>query len=206
MTALLILLATAAVSSAGSLQLGAVNSAVIQVTLEERRGNGLWTALGGSIPEILYSAGALGLENAVWAGKPLWDGWYALAALVLIGLGVHSWRRGVGKLQDTRRRWHLPPLARGFVLGMSNPQLLPFWLFILVQWRLYFTFEGIWPQVAFVAGAFLGAWFILSLLSYWTDRYKARILERLSLPLLHQITGLFFILLGILQGFKIIGK
>jgi len=55
----ILFLLVALISFIGSVQIGAVSMAVIQTTLSRNLSAGVWVALGGSIPEFIYSFIAL---------------------------------------------------------------------------------------------------------------------------------------------------
>lgn len=203
---LLILLATAAISFVGSIQVGPVNLTVIQTVLQRQLKDGILVALGGCLPELFYAAAA------VWAGMWLEEHsdvwrlmeWASVPLLILIG--VFLWRSSnqpTTKTNATNKHSHL---MKGFTLAMFNPQLFPYWLFILVQFQGYKQLKVQQPaeQIAFVAGAVLGAMGLLFGIAYLTSRYRERILQKLGQINLSKVLGGLFFGMGVLQFFKLI--
>jgi threonine/homoserine/homoserine lactone efflux protein len=201
-----ILLATTAISFVGSIQVGPVNLTVIQTVLQRRLKDGILVALGGCIPELFYAAAA------VWAGmwleqhNDIWRimEWASVPLLILIG--VFLWRSANQPTAKTNATANHSHLMKGFTLAMFNPQLFPYWLFILVQFQGYqqLRVQQTEEQVAFVAGAVLGALGLLVGIAYLTSRYRERILQKLGQINLSKVLGGLFFGMGVLQLFKLI--
>lgn len=203
---LLILLATAAISFVGSIQVGPVNLTVIQTVLQRQLKDGILVALGGCLPELFYAAAA------VWAGMWLEEHsdvwrlmeWASVPLLILIG--VFLWRSSNQPTTKTNATANHSHLMKGFTLAMFNPQLFPYWLFILVQFQGYKQLKVHQPadQIAFVAGAVLGAMGLLFGVAYLTSLYRERILQKLGQINLSKVLGGLFFGMAVLQFFKLI--
>lgn len=202
----LILLATAAISFVGSIQIGPVNITVIQTVLQRRFKDGLLVALGGCIPELFYASAA------VWTGMWLdrhpgiWRimEWTSVPVLILIGVFVlRSSQQQIPEATAIANHSHV---VKGFTLAIFNPQLFPYWLFILVQFQGYqqLKVQHLEEQIAFVTGAVLGALGLLFGVAYLTGRYREQILQKLGQVNLTKALGWLFLGMAVLQFFKLI--
>lgn len=194
---LAILSLTALISFVGSLQLGAVNSMVIQTALRQGLSSALWVAFGGTLPEIFYAS--LAVFAAEWL-KDTWF-WYLQVALVPFLLALGLWNCFLApqnkiKTPDSKS-FHL---SVGLFAGMLNPQLFPFWTAILLWLNSfnYLKINSLSTQLAFVSGAALGAWLILALFAWLAHRHRIWLDNYLKINI-NFIVGIFLIGLGILQ-------
>ena len=92
---------------------------------------------------------------------------------------------------------------KGFSLGMLNPQLLPFWFFILIYLSKSFAISSLSEKYAFVLGTGFGAFGILAIFAYLAHRYQSYIKQRLQKHSINRITGYLFISLALIQIIKI---
>jgi threonine/homoserine/homoserine lactone efflux protein len=202
----LIFMLTFGISFLGSVHPGPVNLSVVQATLRRGYRTGLWLAAGGCVPEILY--GLLAVR-----GVKLFERWPGLfetlrvaVVPVLLGLGTWTlWRT----YQPAPSRPAAPDDAggrysfgRGLVLSLLNPQLLAFWVVILVWYHGYpvLRVDTAGRQVAFVAGTSLGAFGILYVYARLVQRHRARIDQYLHPERFDRVMGLGFIGLGLWQA------
>lgn len=195
---------TAAVSFAGSLQLGAVNLTVLQTTLRQNRRAGIWVAVGGCLPELGYAAMAIWAAN--WLGQypAVWQliGW--LAGLVLLALGIITYNTPNQPLPNASQKNVDNPFAKGLILGLLNPQLFPYWLVILVQFGNYdfLRVETRPQQAAFVAGTAAGALVLLVALARLAHRRREWLLGILGQTNTNKWLGVLFGLLALGQFLK----
>ena len=203
---ILIFLATAAVSGAGSVQLGAVNLMVVQTTLRFSRRAGLWVALGGCLPEIFYAA------LAVWAGMWLNEHpsvWFVLewaVVPILLVLAIITFKTPEKPSLENPQTTNKQPFVKGFTLGLLNPQLFPYWLVMLVQFGSYGLLRvETWPQqLAFVLGTACGAFAMLVFFAYFTARKKEKILLIFRKINVNKLLGILFGLLALSQFIKLL--
>ncbi|AEI48093.1 LysE family translocator [Runella slithyformis] len=203
---ILILLAAAVISFVGSIQIGPVNITVIQTVLQRRFRDGLLVALGGCIPELFYAAAAVWTGMWLDQNPHIWRimEWASVPALIMIGVFVlRSSQQTTSKTTAIANHSHV---VKGFTLAIFNPQLFPYWLFILVQFQGYPPLKVQHPeeQIAFVAGAVLGAWGLLFGVAYLTGRYREQILQQLGQVNLTKALGWLFLGMAALQFFKLI--
>lgn len=202
---LVIFLVTAAISFVGSLQLGPVNLTVIQSVLQRNISTGLWTALGGCLPEMIYAAAA------VWAGmwleqhQEVWTllEWSSVPLLLSIGIVIFSTPNRSIKLENTQ----LQPFSfvKGLTIGLLNPQLFPYWLVVLVQFGMYrgLSVQTLSEQIAFVAGTAVGALGLLVGVAYLTSHFREKLLDKLGKFNINRVLGALFFVLAVAQLLKL---
>ncbi|AQG78296.1 LysE family translocator [Spirosoma montaniterrae] len=196
------------ISFVGSLHPGAVNVAVAQTTLTRSPRAGLWLALGGSLPEVGYSALAVqGLSQLDTQAA-----WYMtlqlLSVPVLLLIGVASLRQRPQAItpETGSNTNQLFPFWRGLGLATTNPQLLPYWSAV---W-LYMSQATIGNQPlvppdqpgsrwVFAVGAAVGAFSLLAGVVRLANRQRHRITPYLNSPWMNRLTGSFFIGLAVWQ-------
>jgi len=195
----------AAISFGGSIHIGAVNLAVVQATLNRNISAGILVAIGGSIPEFIYSFIALKGVFFLKDNQFLlsWLNWLIIPIFLLMGL-VYLFRKesnSVDKI-SVKDKSKLDFL-KGFSLGMLNPQLLPFWFFMLIFLNKYFAINDLSAKYAFVLGTGMGAFAILALFAYLAHRYKLYINQLLSNFSVNRLMGYLFISLALIQAVKV---
>jgi threonine/homoserine/homoserine lactone efflux protein len=184
-------LVVALISFVGSIQIGAVSMAVIQTTLSRNRSAGIWVALGGSIPEFIFSFIALKGLLFLQHNQSIIDWLNILIIPIFLLLGLFSLFQ---KDFD---------FAKGFSLGMINPQLLPFWFFSLVYISKYFSINTLSAKIAFVLGTGAGAFAILVVFAQLTHRYHLSIRKVLKNYPINRLMAFVFIGLALIQAIKI---
>lgn len=200
-----IFLITAGISFLGSVQLGSVNAMVLQTTLNKSLRAGLWVALGGSIPELFYASLAIGWNKILQTNDTLFEYLQLAVVPVFIVIGVvtiinqyksRGYKKKSVSLSDKA------PFITGLTLGSLNPQLLPFWLTVLVYLNTYFIIDSIESQIAFVTGTAIGALAILSLFAFITYRFRERLLRFFMRIPIGYVVGSIFIFLAFFQLIK----
>lgn len=203
-TIFLIFFLTAAISFMGSVQLGPVNAMVVQATIQKSLKAGLLVALGGAVPELIYSALALGGSRFLASNAVLLNAlkWGIVPIFLLIGI-VTIYNQTKKKESEISSQFvDKQPFAIGFSLGLLNPQLLPFWLSVLIYLKTFFEIDTLATQAAFVAGTAAGALGILALFAWATHKYKEKLLKIAHRIPMGYVVGVIFILMAILQFIK----
>lgn len=200
-----IFLLTAIISFLGSVQLGSVNLAVIQTTLNKNFSAGVAVAIGGSIPEIFYSALALEGLLIIQQNQSLLDTLNLLMIPVFIIMGiVYFFQKNpdvnIAVSTPTNRKVNF---LKGFTLGMINPQVLPFWFFMSVYINKYIAINSFATKSAFVLGAVTGAFGILYLFAFISSRQQQNIQKLLRGYSINRVIGLIFLALALFQIIKI---
>jgi threonine/homoserine/homoserine lactone efflux protein len=205
---MLIFLLTFFISFVGSIHPGPLNLSVIQVTLKKGLGIGLLVALGGVIPEIIY--GYLAVEGVMifeqyptvftimqWAVVPI--------LLVLGYLQINSSKTNKTEIQNTESN-HINSVGKGFFLSLFNPQLLPYWIVILVNYQNYelLKINTLTDKLFFVLGTSTGAFALNYIYAYIAYKQREKIFKYLNQNRFEQIIGWTFIVMGLLQGIKLL--
>ncbi len=198
-------LLVALISFVGSIQIGAVSMAVIQATLSRSRSAGIWVAFGGSIPEFIFSFIALKGLLFLQQNQTIIDWLNKLIIPIFLLLGLYNFFQ---KETETDEEAIIEnqknfDFAKGFSLGMINPQLLPFWFFSLVYISKYFTINTLSAKYAFILGTGVGAFAILVVFAELTHRHHLRIKKTLKKYPINRLMAVVFIGLALIQAIKI---
>ncbi len=200
---LLLFLLVSLISFVGSLHPGPVNLAVAQVTLTQSRRAGLWLALGGSLPELVYSAlavrGVSLLNNrADWL--VILQG-LSVPVLLVAGVVTLRQRRVAGNAAETHIIGPSFPFWRGLGLAATNPQLIPFWSAVWLSLQGSMLLATNRPQSlwVFAAATTAGAFMLLAGVVWLANQQRHRLAPYLSSPWLNRLTGSFFICLALWQ-------
>lgn len=194
------------ISFLGSVHPGPVNLSVVQATLRRGFRTGLWLAAGGCVPEIVY--GLLAVQGVkLFERLPgLFEALRIAVVPVLLGLGaltiVRSYRASAPEPKpevNVRGRYSF---GQGLVLSLLNPQLLPFWVVILVWYHghPWLRVGTAAQQGAFVAGTSLGAFGILWVYARLVHRHRARIDRYLHAERFDRAMGWGFVGLALWQA------
>lgn len=194
------------ISFAGSIHPGTVNLAVVQTTISQSRRAGLWLALGGSLPEIGYSALAAGGLMLVSPDSG-WQVWLAYASIpVLLGAGLASFRQKPVVLASSAPTRMASPFWKGMALGASNPQLLPFWsaVWLYLSQSMIINVGTPASQWVFSLGTAAGALAFLVAIAWLADRQRQRIIQYLSGTWINRLTGGLFVAMAIWQAIRLL--
>jgi len=201
-----ILFITALISFVGSVQLGPVNLAIMKAVLEGRSKAAVIIAVGVCFPEFIYSTFALFasawllqrhelLMILEWSIVPL-----------LVGIGIYNLIKKTVPDDDKTAVQKAEDFAKGFLLSLFNPQLLPFWLTILVMLNGYnfFAISTVGDKIAFIVGTGLGEFILLVSVIWVTRKFRDYLLRKMQKWNLNRVFGWLFILLAAVQSLKLI--
>ena len=204
MHVVLIFFITSLISFFGSLQLGPVNLAIMKVVLEGRRRAGLLIGLGVCIPEFIYSAFAIFAAAWLIQRKEVLEilEWSIVPVMLTLGLINIFKKKKEEKAINTGRS---ADFLKGIVLSLLNPQLLPFWLAILVMLNGYnfFSIHTFADRLAFVIGTGAGEFALISLVVWQTARHREFLLARIKRWNLNRVFGTLYIALAVAQTIKL---
>jgi threonine/homoserine/homoserine lactone efflux protein len=198
-----ILFLTALISFVGSIQPGPVNLSVVQATLSQNLKAGIWVAFCGSLPEIIYAFVALESYAYLKQDESIFKILEILVIPFFLIIGIYNFYRNNSKTAVLKSRNIKNEALKGFISGLLNPQLLPFWVVVLVYLNTFFKIDSFGTKLGFVLGTALGAFLILYLFAYLTNRFQAQVLGIFSRYSIDKVIGLFFILISFLQVYKI---
>ena len=214
---MLIFLTTFFISFMGSIHPGPLNISVIQTTLRKGLFAAILLAFGGVIPEIIY--GYLAVEGVmIFEEHPaVFQGMQWAVIPILMGLGIQqiiTSQRPKQVIKESKISGQIATKGvstrgastRGFFLSFFNPQLLPYWIVILINYQDYDFLKiiDLTDKVFFVLGASLGAFTLNYLYAYVAHIQRERVFKYLNQNRFEQIVGWIFIVMGLLQGIKLI--
>ncbi|OEK05771.1 LysE family translocator [Roseivirga misakiensis] len=170
------------ISFVASLQLGPVNMGTIHTALHKNKKAAIIFGLGGSLPELLYCGLAIGSSNFISQYEGLDDYLKYLTVGILLIFGVYLFRQKASTKQNSKLDKQGKELWLGATFGLLNPQLYPYWLFIITFLRSNSILENntIPAQVAFVVGTALGAFLLQWLVAELTTRNRDFIFKKLT--------------------------
>ncbi|MEA5461829.1 LysE family transporter [Arcicella sp. LKC2W] len=205
---MLIFLLTFFISFVGSIHPGPLNLSVIQMTLKKGLGIGLLVALGGVIPEIIY--GYLAVEGVMIFEKyPTVFSimqWAVVPILLVLGfVQINASKTNKTEIKNTESN-HINSVGKGFFLSLFNPQLLPYWIVILVNYQNYQLLKiyTLTNKLFFVLGTSTGAFALNYVYAYIAYKQREKIFKYLNQNRFEQIIGWTFILMGLIQGIKLL--
>ena len=208
---MLIFLITFFISFVGSIHPGPLNLSVIQTTLQKGFSSALLLAFGGVIPEIIY--GYLAVEGIMIFEKyPIVFKvmqWAVVPILLFLGIQqIMASRKPkqIIKPSKTAQTTSKAIPIRGFLLSITNPQLLPYWIVILINYQNYnfLKIRELSDRLSFVLGASTGAFALNYVYAYIAYSQKEKIFKYLNESHFEQIIGWTFVVMGLLQGIKLV--
>lgn len=203
---MLIFFITFFISFVGSIHPGPLNLSVIQTTLQKGLYPALLLALGGIIPEIIY--GYLAVEGVIIFERhpTVFNAmtWATIPILFVLGVQQIITTRKPKPLRRTST--HHQGTSKGFLLSITNPQLLPYWIVVLVSYQNYefLTVRDFFDKIFFVLGASSGAFALNYFYAYLADRQREKIFGYINQNRFEQIIGWTFIGMGLLQLIKLV--
>jgi threonine/homoserine/homoserine lactone efflux protein len=208
---MLIFLLTFFISFVGSIHPGPLNLSVIQTTLQKGIYQALLLTFGGIIPEIIY--GYLAVEGIMIFEKyPVIFNvmqWAVVPILLFLGIQqiIASQKpKPITKIRVDASSNAVQGILRGFTLSITNPQLLPYWIVILINYQNYkfLKINELSDKLLFVLGASLGAFALNYVYAYVARKQRERIFKYINESHFEQLIGYTFVLIGLLQGIKIL--
>lgn len=202
-SALFLFLFVTVVSFVGSLQLGPVNGVVIRTALTNRR-QAWWIALGGALPEVIYSGISLYVLSFLNLRASLANSLESFASFALIGIGllfIHQSRAArVETLHPYSASAHRGVL-NGFSYGITNIQLIVFWITILGYSTTIVTVHqySVFHVLAVLIGSLIGALCALGAFILLVHRHRELIMRSISGHYIDRGIGILLITIGIAQ-------
>lgn len=175
MSVILLFMVTAIISFIGSIPIGPVNLMVIKTSLQKDFKSALMLGLGGSLPELIYAAIALAGLSYLKQHQDTLDMINKLVVPFFIILGIYYFLLKNKRMAD-KKTTQSRSFSTGMLMGILNPQLLPFWFATLLYLHSFFPIESKMQQVAFILGTAAGAFGLLSLYA-WLANFKKELLN-----------------------------
>ena len=201
---MIIFISTFIISFLGSIHPGPLNVSVVEITLKNSLKAGLIMALGGAIPELIYSW--LAVEGILFfqRNQTIFTmlKWLMVTVLLVMGIYTLSSKEKVIKSKEIGASTFI----KGFVLSILNPQLLIFWLLIVVYYQglRYLKIQNSFDKFSFIIGAGLGAMVLNYLYASWAFAKKDFIFKHVNRQLFSLLIGGSFIVMAIFQIVRLI--
>lgn len=193
-----------AISYIASIPVGAVNMAVVQATLNDRKRSALFIGFGAIIVEALYCAVPLFGVKALAKGTAVFD-WMVIGSVpVLIFLGILSIVRRRKEANKTQKEIKgqgnpLKEMLYGITLCGTNPMIMIFW----TQITFFLDHKGLLAntpeELVFWAAVPIGT-FILYLTFIFISNRTKRFFSVESKVKVNVAVGIIFICLGVYLG------
>ncbi len=198
----LVFLMTTLICFAASLQPSSISIGVMRAASRKDRSYIWFKTFGGVIAEAVYAGLAILIAELIYRQVGGWSLMVYFGPLIMIGFGIYLIYAANKKF--IRGRHHIPdrshPLISGFVLGLMNPQIFLFYSGLLLAFYQF----GIKPEhavhriFAFVLGAMLGLFLMLSLIIYLVKR-RGGISHQFTGRRIMIFSGVLIIIVGLYQ-------
>ena len=185
------------ISFVGSLQPGPVNLSVIHASYSQNFKTALLVAIGGALPELIYSAAALCCSYVFIAHPALSKLLHSLNALILVAAGITILFQRNTKPEQKPQPKIANSVFAGFLMGFFNPMLFTFWLLISnsLQHTHLIRLNAIQERIAFITGTFAGALLLLVIIAFAGARKKKSFFDRYS-SVVNKLIGIILLLLA----------
>lgn len=183
-----------------SAPLGPIGVLVIQRTLNKGRHAGLMTGLGASVSDVLYALiSGLGLSFIVDFISSNESVLQIVGSIVIFIVGFYLWKKN--PLQDLNTKAvsttsHATYFATGFLLTLSNPLIIFFYLALFARTNFLLEVNAWWQYVigymSIATGALIWWFFITWIMNKARNHFKIR-----SLFLVNKIIAIVMIVISI---------
>lgn len=188
------------ISFIGSVQFGPVNLAVIRGYLVQGRSASVLIAIGGVLPEFIYSWLAISSINKNLIGYFKFLNWFVAILFFIIGIYYFFKKQQPLNLlgNDAVKKLNL---MNGFFLALLNVQLFPFWasMVIFLQEGKFLNQVNFTVKLAFSLGATIGAFTLLLLIIEVANHRRDFLVNKLERMNLNKIYGTLFFILAVVQ-------
>ncbi len=190
----------------GSIPFGTVNISVIDTTIRENFQAGLKIAIAAGIVEIIQSF--IAAHCSMFITNYISDNIYVslFSLFLLIAIGSYFFFKGNPDSVKTKKTYKINNFAKGALLGLLNPQALPYYVFVItfLQARQWIDFE-MGPLylnvIAFLLGTSIGRFLALLMYGYLSLVIAERIQTVSSW--MNKILGSIFYLLAAVQAIRL---
>lgn len=203
MKTLIIYFVTVLISYVATIPPGPLSVFVVHTTLQSTFRKAIWVAIGGVLCESTYAYFAT-KSVGIFNEYPLiayWMQWVVIALLFMIGIVTFLQKNTTVKHQNAAMNGNMVSFLKGISLSLFNPQLLPFWVVILLSYQKY-TFLHLttdFEKVVFVLGAGSGTFLLTLTYAFIAEKQRKLVFDYITDARLNKIIGVIFIGLGCLQ-------
>lgn len=192
------------ISFLGSIHPGPLNVSVVEITLKNSLKAGLIMAIGGVIPEFVYSSLAVEGTMLFQRNRLIFNGlqWAMVVILIIMGLLTVFSKEKPIKTKDINASL----FVKGFLLSAFNPQLLVFWLLVSVYFQgvNYLILNSMYKKIAFVLGTGAGAFALNYLYAKWAFAKKDYIFKHIKQKFFNILVGGSFVVMAIFQMYRLL--
>jgi len=206
MDSIIILFFSILASFIGSLQLGPVNLFVIDTVLTKGKKNAFFVSIGGSIPEFIYCALAVYSGSFFLNNPKILSAIKIIFILILIILAILYFFKKHKKIETILQNKDANKMIsknfiKGFTLALLNPQLLFFWMFVMVYFNsiTFLQLKTNFNKLAYIIGAGFGALSLLIIIILTISKFKTKLLTFLNYKNYNKILAILFFLIAIQQ-------
>lgn len=197
----------------GALPLGTVNVAVINTTIKENISNALKIVFPAAIGELLLIFFALSNAESirVFISANNWLNYLIILVLIVLGFILIFGKKNcikddAGECIVTRKRIQLPKQVTGFLLGLFNPTVLIYWLFVISFLNARMIPLEIKMSVIVLSMFFIGAFCgkALTLYVYGKCSHLLKIKVKGITATINKVIGVLLLIVALIQIIKII--
>lgn len=190
-------------SGLGSFQLGPVNGLVIHSALTNKR-HALWIAIGGSLPEIFFSAIAYFIVDMFTLSDSLSNKITIIGSIIVILIGfwfIHKGKTGANNTKTLNTDIAIHGFKQGLLMGMLNIQLIIFWIATISFLSLYIPLDSfnLIHVLGLLIGAALGAFCTLCIYAHIAYKKKDQIHKYISISKINLLIGVILIAFGLIE-------
>ncbi len=195
---IIIFIATLVISFLGSVHPGPLNLSVINNSLNFGKKTAISIILGGILPEIIYSTLAVSGFEMLKKYPYIFEYSRWITAVMLFTMGIFY----LLPSKKTRPQpSNLLGFSKGFLLSITNFQLIAFWVFVVIYFDNYtlLKLNSNNKKTAFILGTAFGAFLLNYAYAFFTDKYKVFIFDKISPKMLNWLLIISFWSMAILQ-------
>ena len=161
-------------------------------------------AIGGILPEFIYCALAVYATGFLDQSELFLTLFRIAFITIMFTMAIFFWLKKPNTVFIEKESPSLngfTHLLKGFSLAAFNPQLLPFWMFVLIYFnsinllKVYTTAQ----KLAFIGGSGVGAFGLLLLLIIVVNKYKSKAVKYVNHPMFIKLLAVLFLGIGIQQ-------
>ena len=198
----------------GALPLGTTNIAVINTTIKENVESALKIVYPAAFSELILIVFAISFNNQIemFINMNIWLQYAIVAIFILVGVILLSGRTECVKDENDeciiikKRRTPISKQMLGFFLGLINPTVLIYWIFIttylnrnIIDLNFVVDYKLL---VLFLIGAYLGKLLILYAYSKFSDVLKVRVSNVTTR--VNRVIGMLLLCVSVFQMTKLV--
>ncbi len=201
---MIIFISTLIISFLGSIHPGPLNVSVVEASLKTSLKAAIIMACGGIIPEFIYSIiaveGIMFFERNNLIINTLQ--WAMVIVLVFMAINLLFSKPKPIKENTPTSNFFL----KGFILSALNPQLLVFWILIVLYYQNFqlLKIDNIFKKISFILGTASGAFLLNFFYAKWAFAKKDFIFSRINLKLFNYLIAGSFIAMAVFQAVKLV--